>query len=84
MKGGAHLSPFAALSYPESKRYPFTAGLTKRRVFQSFSRLSAITVNTLRVSKGILTSFPSIQRRSISYKRRSGPKVIKLFHAQLN
>ena len=34
MKGGAHPSPFAALSFPNSKRYPFTAGLTER-VFQS-------------------------------------------------
>ena len=34
MKGGAHPSPFAALSFPNTKRYPFSAGLTER-VFQS-------------------------------------------------
>ena len=33
MKGGAHLSPLAALAYPNSKKYPFTAGL-KKRIFQ--------------------------------------------------
>ena len=34
MKGRAHPSPFAALSFPNSKKQPFTAGLTER-VFQS-------------------------------------------------
>ena len=37
MKGGAHPSTFAALSFPDSNKihmYPFTAGLTER-VFQS-------------------------------------------------
>ena len=35
MKSGTHPSPFAALSFIDSKkRYPFTAGLTER-VFQS-------------------------------------------------
>ena len=35
MKDGAHPSPFAALSFPNSKKvYPFSAGLTER-VFQS-------------------------------------------------
>ena len=34
MKGGAHPSPFAALAFPNSKKVPFTAGLTER-VFQS-------------------------------------------------
>ena len=29
MKGEANISPIAALSFPNSKRYPFTAGLTE-------------------------------------------------------
>ena len=36
MKDGAHPSPFAALSFPNSKKvYPFSAGLTER-VFQIY------------------------------------------------
>ena len=33
MKDGAHLSLFAAFSFPDSKKYPFTAVLAER-VFQ--------------------------------------------------
>ena len=34
MKGGAHPFPFAALAFPNSKKVPFTAGLTEK-IFQS-------------------------------------------------
>ena len=44
-----HSSPFGALSFPDSKRYPFTAGLTKR-VFQLSFELPTFCTNNIRLS----------------------------------
>ena len=69
MKGGAHLSPFAALSFPNLKKYQFSARLTEfpcRRMAQPSLELTRYG-DFLHHSRAALTTRP----RRLSWRTRT-------------